>query len=90
MDETAGRLRRTRLIEVAKKTGFITDETKEFLLRGIGEIRDDPDEAIAKAVADGTLVLVERPRAAYCGIDGQSELIGMHIPHFGTTFSCYA
>jgi hypothetical protein len=53
------------LIDVAKKIGFITDETQEFLLRGIGDITDDPEAAIIEAAADGALVLVERPRAAY-------------------------
>lgn len=53
------------LIEVAKKIGFISDETQDFLLRGAGEISDDPDTAIAKAVADGALVLVARPRTVY-------------------------
>jgi hypothetical protein len=53
------------LIEVAKKIGFISDETQDFLLRGVGEISDDPDAAIAKSVADGALVLVARPRTVY-------------------------
>jgi hypothetical protein len=43
----------------------VSSPTQAFLLRGIGEITDDPDAAIAKAVADGALALVERPRAEY-------------------------
>ena len=57
------------VIDIAKKIGFITDETREFLLRGIGDISDDPEQAIAKAVSDGALVLVERPRTAYWNRD---------------------
>ncbi len=53
------------LIEVAKRIGFITDETQEFLLRGIGDITDEPEKVIAKAVTDDPLVLIERPRTAY-------------------------
>jgi hypothetical protein len=57
------------LIDVAKRIGFLTDETQEFLLRGIGDIADDPEKAIAKAVSEGALVLVERPRTAYWNRD---------------------
>ena len=57
------------VIDIAKKIGFITDETREFLLRGIGDISDDPKQAIAKAVSDGALILVERPRTAYWNQD---------------------
>jgi hypothetical protein len=53
------------VIDVAKKIGFITDETRDFLLRGIGDLADNPAEAIAKGVSDGALVLVERPRTAH-------------------------
>lgn len=53
------------LVDVAGKIGFITAETQEYLLRGMGDLEDDPKKAIAQAVSDGALVLVERPQAAY-------------------------
>ena len=53
------------LVDVAGKIGFITAETQQFLLRGIGALQDDPEQAIAQAVSEGGLVLVERPPAAY-------------------------
>jgi len=53
------------VIDVAKKLNLMDDETAQWLLREIGDISDNPEEALAAAVATGALVLTESPRAAY-------------------------
>jgi len=56
---------RRAVVDVAAALDLITPETRRWLLRELGEVHADPDEAIAAAVATGGLVLVERPRTAY-------------------------
>jgi hypothetical protein len=53
------------VVEVAHTRGVTDTGTRRWLLRELGEVHDDPEEAIQAAVAKGGLVLVERPRAAY-------------------------
>ena len=53
------------VVDVALALGLLDSPTHQWLLRELGEIRDDPEEAINVAVDSGALVLVERPRAAY-------------------------
>src|SRR5437899_4308762 len=53
------------VVDVAGALDFITPQTRHWLLRELGEVHDDPEEAIAAAVAAGGLVLVDRPREAY-------------------------
>lgn len=53
------------VVDVARELNFLDDQTRRWLLRELGEIHDDPEEAIAMAVTSVALVLVERPRTAY-------------------------
>ncbi len=53
------------LIDVAKRLNFLDENTEQWLLREIGDLSDDPEAAIAEAVATGDLVLVDSPRTAY-------------------------
>lgn len=53
------------VIDVARRLNLMDEATEEWLLREIGDLSDDPEAAIAAAVATGALVLVESPRAAY-------------------------
>jgi len=53
------------IADVAHALNLIDPSTYQWLLRELGEIHDDPDQAIQAAVATGALVLIERPRAAY-------------------------
>ena len=53
------------LIDVAKKLNFLTEESRQWLLREVGELSDDPEEMVSLAVRAGGLVIVESPRAAY-------------------------
>jgi hypothetical protein len=57
--------RRRAAVEVARKVGFITEETQESLLRAVGETSDDPELTIKKAIATCALVLTERHREAF-------------------------
>lgn len=54
-------------IDLARALNHITEETQRWLLRATGEGADDPQESLAKAIAQGHLVLVETPREAYWG-----------------------
>lgn len=53
------------LIDVAKKLNFLTEEARQWLLREVGELSDDPEEMVSLAVREGGLVIVESPRTAY-------------------------
>src|SRR5262249_31367674 len=53
------------VVEVAHGLGFLDDATCRWLLRELGEVHDDAEEALQAAIAGGGLVLIERPRAAY-------------------------
>jgi hypothetical protein len=53
------------VVDVACELNFIDDRTRRWLLREVGEVPDDPAEALDTAVASGDLVLVEQPREAY-------------------------
>lgn len=53
------------IVDVAYELGLLYDHTRRWLLRELGEIHDDPDQAIEAAVASIALVLVDRPRTAY-------------------------
>ena len=52
------------VLDVAEKLGLLRIEDYKWLLCEIGESLD-VDEALSVAIAQGDLVLVERPRAAY-------------------------
>jgi hypothetical protein len=58
---TAGRA----VVEVAHVLGFLDEHSRRWLLRELGEVADDPAQALAMAIASGDLVVVEHPRAAY-------------------------
>jgi hypothetical protein len=53
------------VVEVAHRLDFLTEQNERWLLRELGEIFDDPEEAVAAAVATESLVLTERPRRAW-------------------------
>jgi hypothetical protein len=53
------------VVDVPHALGLITDGTWRWLLRELGEVHDDPEEALQAAVAGGGLVLVEHTRAVY-------------------------
>jgi hypothetical protein len=53
------------VLDVNRKLGLISEQTHRSLLREIGELADDPEEAIKQAVSRDHLVLVERPRTVY-------------------------
>jgi hypothetical protein len=53
------------VVDVAAELGFLDAPTVRWLLRELGEVSDDPEEAIEAARNRTALVLVERPRAAY-------------------------
>lgn len=53
------------VIDVARRLNLLDEATAEWLLREIGDMTDNPEEAIEVAIATGALVLVESPRAAY-------------------------
>jgi hypothetical protein len=53
------------VVDVSYELNFINDRTRRWLLRELGEVPDDPPEALKAAIASGDLVLVENPRAAY-------------------------
>jgi hypothetical protein len=53
------------IVDVAHAVDLITDATHEWLLRELGQLPSDSEQAIEDAVQAGDLVLVERPRAAY-------------------------
>jgi len=53
------------VLDVNRKLGLISEETHRSLLREIGELADDPEEAIKQAVSGDHLVLVERHRTVY-------------------------
>jgi hypothetical protein len=46
-------------------SGFLDAPTARWLLRELGEVSDDPEEAIQAARHSTALVLVERPRTVY-------------------------
>jgi hypothetical protein len=77
---TAGMWRKLRgvsweraVVEVASQLGFLGPSTARWLLRELGEVADDPEEAIQRARASCALVLVERPRTVY----GKGEVIAV-------------
>jgi hypothetical protein len=53
------------VVDVARELGFLDVPTTRWLLRELGEVSDDPEEAIQAARASSALVLVERPRTVY-------------------------
>jgi hypothetical protein len=53
------------VVDVAAALGFLDPSTTRWLLRELGEVSDDPEEAIEAAQNSSALVLVERPRAVY-------------------------
>lgn len=53
------------VVEVACELGLATEQSCGRLLRALGELQDDPDAMLQRAITAGDLVLVERPRAAY-------------------------
>jgi hypothetical protein len=53
------------VVDVAHALGFLDDAAWRWLLRELGEVHDDPEEALQAAIAGGGLVLIERPREAY-------------------------
>jgi hypothetical protein len=53
------------VVDVARELGLVDDPTARWLLRELGEVSDDPEEAIQAARASSALVLVERPRTVY-------------------------
>lgn len=63
--ELRGVTKARAVVDIAAVLNLISVDTQRWLLRELGEVGDDPEEAIAAAVATGALVLVEHPRAAY-------------------------
>jgi hypothetical protein len=53
------------VVEVAINIDLLTVATGQWLLRELGEISEDPEEAVLAAAATGDLVLTERPRRAW-------------------------
>lgn len=53
------------LIEAAYQVGLTDEATRNWLLRGIGELDDTSEETIVAAVKSTPLVLVEQGRKAY-------------------------
>jgi hypothetical protein len=53
------------VVDVAAELGFLDAPTARWLLRELGEVSDDPEEALQEARNWSALVLVERPRAVY-------------------------
>lgn len=51
--------------DVGHALGLMDDATHQWLLRELGQLANDSEQAIEDAVQSGALVLVERPRAAY-------------------------
>jgi hypothetical protein len=49
------------VLDVPHEIGLLTDGNYRWLLREIGELHDDPEDALQAAVRTGGLVLVERP-----------------------------
>lgn len=57
--------RERAVVEVAAELGLLAPSSTRWLLRELGEVFDDPDEAIQAARVSTALVLVERPRTVY-------------------------
>jgi hypothetical protein len=53
------------IADVAWRLEFVTQQRYSWLLRELGEIHYDPEQAVAAAVATGDLVLLERPRRVW-------------------------
>ena len=53
------------MVDVAADLGLLYPSSARWLLRELGEVSDDPEEAIEAARVSMALVLVERPRTAY-------------------------
>lgn len=71
------------LLDVGYRLNFLAQADFHWLLREIGEC-DNPEEAVAAAIAAGHLVLVESPRAAYW--DRQAINIDWHRYNSGWDF----
>jgi len=52
-------------VDVGHALGLLDDATQQWLLRELGQLPNDAEQAIQDAAQTGALVLVERPRAAY-------------------------
>lgn len=52
-------------VDVAHALGLMDGATHQWLLRELGQLPNDSEQAIEDAIQTGVLVLVERPRAAY-------------------------
>jgi hypothetical protein len=53
------------LVDVGQKLGFLSAEQRQWLLRELGEVDDDPETMVSAAVLAGGLVMVDSPRAVY-------------------------
>jgi hypothetical protein len=53
------------VVDAAWELDLMSDRTRRWLLRELGEAPDEPEEALEEAIASGDLVLVEHPRAVY-------------------------
>jgi hypothetical protein len=53
------------VVDVACKLNLMYDNTRRWLLQQLGEIPDNPVEALQAAIVSGALVLVEQPREAH-------------------------
>ena len=53
------------LIEVAHGIGFVTESTRDLLLREVGERFADGQRTLDQAMSESKLVIVEKPRQAF-------------------------
>jgi hypothetical protein len=71
------------VVDVAVAIGSLDPGTARALLRALGEEPDDPEEALARAVAGGGLVLVEVSRQVYW----EGELVEIDWGNHGAWWS---